>query len=347
MQTSLVNRVRVLPAWAWNDRFLVGLVLIHWCAAMIVGRATGIVFDTGMLWILGTLFGVLLPWYLLVLLIWRFACMALYIRPERPIRWLVADIRGVIADPERIFGGAFRFLLMAVFVGSFSYFKSIIPYLNPFSWDPLFTHLDRILHGGNDAYALLMALTGTPFATTAINAGYHFWLFLVYFVIFLACFAKAGRASGNTLLVAFCLTFIIGGNILATVFSSAGPVYFARLGYGADFAPLLSKLHTFSQTSPVWALNVQDALWRGHIGGGPISGISAMPSMHMASSTLLALYGFRYARWAGLLLTAFAGLILIGSVQLAWHYAIDSYAGALLAVLCWGLAGRLVGPVER
>ena len=30
--------------------------------------------------------------------------------------------------------------------------------------------------------------------------------------------------------------------------------------------------------------------------------------------------------------------------MLAWHYAIDGYAGILGALACWWLAGRLTGP---
>jgi hypothetical protein len=40
-------------------------------------------------------------------------------------------------------------------------------------------------------------------------------------------------------------------------------------------------------------------------------------------------------------MTIFAGLILVGSVHLAWHYAVDSYAGILIAVLSWWIAGQL------
>ena len=217
----------------------------------------------------------------------------------------------------------------------------IIPALNEFSWDPLFAEVDRSLIGGHDPYSLLLSVTGTPFMTSVINAAYHFWLFLVYFIILLACFAKHDRPSGDTMLLAIALTFILGGNLMATIFSSAGPVYYGRLGYGDDFAPLMRTLNEFAETSPVWALNVQDTLWNTHAASGPISGISAMPSMHMASSTLLACYGFRYARWAGWLLTGFAVVILIGSVQLAWHYAIDSYAGAMLAIILWCVASRI------
>jgi hypothetical protein len=39
----------------------------------------------------------------------------------------------------------------------------------------------------------------------------------------------------------------------------------------------------------------------------------------------------------------FAVLILLGSVHLGWHYAVDGYAGALGAALLWHLVGRLQG----
>jgi hypothetical protein len=37
----------------------------------------------------------------------------------------------------------------------------------------------------------------------------------------------------------------------------------------------------------------------------------------------------------------------VGAVILAWHYAIDGYAGALCAVAAWGLAGVVVRSGER
>jgi hypothetical protein len=34
-------------------------------------------------------------------------------------------------------------------------------------------------------------------------------------------------------------------------------------------------------------------------------------------------------------------LIQVGSVVLAWHYAVDGYLGAVLAIVCWRVAGTL------
>ena len=64
--------------------------------------------------------------------------------------------------------------------------------------------------------------------------------------------------------------------------------------------------------------------------------------MHVGSTVLMALYGFSLNRRLGQALTVFAAVILMGSVLLGWHYAVDGYAGALIAVLAWTAAGALV-----
>jgi membrane-associated phospholipid phosphatase len=85
-------------------------------------------------------------------------------------------------------------------------------------------------------------------------------------------------------------------------------------------------------------------LWKNYeTGTGIVNGISAMPSMHVGTSVLFATLGFASGkRWLGWLLTGFASLIMIGSVHLTWHYAIDGYAGAVIAIFGWWLAGRLI-----
>ena len=68
-----------------------------------------------------------------------------------------------------------------------------------------------------------------------------------------------------------------------------------------------------------------------------------MPSMHVATSVLLALFGWRHSRQAGIALTVYAALIMVGSVHLGWHYALDGYVGGLGALVVWWLVGRLLG----
>ena len=57
---------------------------------------------------------------------------------------------------------------------------------------------------------------------------------------------------------------------------------------------------------------------------------------------LFALLGWRVNRLLGVGLTLFAVVIMIGSVHLAWHYALDGYVAAVLTYVLWRAAGWLV-----
>ena len=68
-------------------------------------------------------------------------------------------------------------------------------------------------------------------------------------------------------------------------------------------------------------------------------GVSARPSMEVASAVLAALFGFAFARLLGLALTVVALFTFAASIVLGWHYALDGYVGALIACAIWWLAG--------
>ena len=146
-------------------------------------------------------------------------------------------------------------------------------------------------------------------------------------------------------MLGFTLTWFLGTCIMGTLLSSVGPCFYGRLIPGVDpYAPAMAWLHEAARDYPIWSLKVMDGLWKTYeTGEGVVNGISAMPSMHVGTSVLFALLGFASGkRWLGWLLTAFATLIFIGSIHLAWHYAIDGYVGAGVAFLGWWLAGKLV-----
>lgn len=338
-----------LSQGVWRNRVLIGLIGLHFVATLAAGQISEVPFKMGTFNALSLLFGLLLPCFVIVIFIWRFCYMAVRVQPKRPIRWFARDLWRIFGDGNRLIEGGLTLLMLAVFTGSFSYFKEIIPQLNPFSWDPALARLDVILHGGVAPYQYLMQVFGTPRLVSMVNAAYQAWFFVMFFVVFLACFTTESdqQKTRNTLLVAFVLTWALGGNIMATVFSSGGPVYFEKLGFGTDFTQLNTTLAEFDRIILNPGLKTQDMLWQGYAYDGSVAGISAMPSMHMASATLLALYGFRRAQWAGWLLTGFAAVIAIGAVLLAWHYAVDVYAGVLLALLCWFIAVRLTGEISR
>ena len=79
----------------------------------------------------------------------------------------------------------------------------------------------------------------------------------------------------------------------------------------------------------------------------PFLSISAMPSVHVAIAVLFALAGREAGRVAGLVLTAYALVVLVGSVHLGWHYAVDGYFAALATGLSWVGCGAALRPWFR
>ena len=65
--------------------------------------------------------------------------------------------------------------------------------------------------------------------------------------------------------------------------------------------------------------------------------------MHVTIAVLIFLAALNMNRWLAWVTGLFAFLILVGSVQLGWHYAIDGYLGIGVALLSWSLAG----PIAR
>lgn len=275
-----------------------------------------------------------------------FALMARWLALRRAGRGglatLRADLAARIADRNRLVNGGLAVLLMLAVLMSFAQLKKLIPVLQPFQWDDALARADAALHFGWQPWELAHAAFGHPLILTAVTGAYNFWMFLMYFMLLLACFGPPQSAARMRYLLAFVLCWALAGSLMATVFSSAGPVYVQRLGLGDQFAPLMALLQDHAARQPISVLETQDALWAWYAAPDSLNGISAFPSMHVASSVLMACHGYRLHRLAGHALAGFAGVILLGSVLLGWHYAVDGYAGALVALAAWALAGRLV-----
>jgi hypothetical protein len=60
--------------------------------------------------------------------------------------------------------------------------------------------------------------------------------------------------------------------------------------------------------------------------------------MHVAMAVLIALVAWARHRAAGAALWLYAAVIMVGSVALAWHYAVDGYVGGLMAWATWRLS---------
>ena len=266
-----------------------------------------------------------------------------FVRPKRLLRYLANDLRGVWLVPERILGGAIVFLLLPTVISIYSSIKVLIPFLQPYDWDVTFLAWDRLLHGGYDPWTLIQPMLGYPIVTSVVNFLYNLWFFVLYGMLFWQAFSLRDRFLRMQFLLTMVLVWALLGGLLATLWSSAGPVYFGRVtGLADPFVALMDYLRSVAEVHSVWAVETQEKLWQAHASGeGMIGGgISAMPSVHVATSVTFALLTWRVHRWLGALFWLYAGVIMIGSVHLAWHYAVDGYVSLVLTSALWVLVGR-------
>lgn len=125
--------------------------------------------------------------------------------------------------------------------------------------------------------------------------------------------------------------------------SSVGPVMVGDFFADRSFDPMLSVLQ---QRAPS-VIGIKDALIATMDNPLLISGISAMPSIHVAIAVAAALWIQRYrVKVLTLVGWTYAAAIYIGSIHLGWHYATDGLVSAPLVLLVWWLAGKYLGWLE-
>ena len=220
----------------------------------------------------------------------------------------------------------------------------LIPRIVPYSWDGAWVKLDNALHFGFDPWQLLHPLLGYPFVTFAINFIYILWLGMLFFVLYWQLFSIKNPKLRLQFFFSFVLSWALLGTGLALLFSSVGPCFYERLTGDVRFAELMAYLRHVHESFPIWALDTQDTVWKYYtenalgLGGG----ISAMPSIHVATAFLFMLLGWKTGKTQGIVLSIFFALIMIGSVHLGWHYAVDGYLSIILASLIWLAVGKII-----
>jgi hypothetical protein len=172
------------------------------------------------------------------------------------------------------------------------------------------------------------------------------FLVLIFFCLWMAWSSR--RRLRVQFFISCLLVWIVLGSVMGTIFSSAGPCYYEKvIASGVTenpYQPMLSKLATYHESQPLWAVSNQIGLWNAKVTDRwlPFGGISAMPSIHVAMAVLFALTAWRVSKLLGLLFVFYASIVQIGAVVLAWHYAIDGYFSIVAAILIWTVVGRLI-----
>ena len=273
----------------------------------------------------------------LLTLIW--AARAIWINPGRPFSVFASLMKrqwhqGFVQRLPLI-------LVMGVFYGVFTSVKNMLPDIHPFTWDPALAAIDQRLLGDHDGWAMVAAIIPDGFPLRAMSIFYGWgWLVLVLGFSAYASVAPELRHLRRQFLLTLYLSWIVAGNILACLFMSGGPCFYAKLtGDHLRFAELL---HSISGTE---SAATQDYLWTIYVHGWSYlgAGISAFPSVHIVSMALITLLLKSMGKWPFFLGVVVTILMELGSVRLGWHYAIDGIAAIIIAAVTW----YIVQYVER
>ncbi len=233
-------------------------------------------------------------------------------------------------------------VVVALLFDTIGQWKQAIPLISGFTWDARLASLDRMLHG-TDPWIPLQTLVPGPAFTRVIDSLYAAWMPVVAAVVVWQCW-HADAAARRRFLLAFVLTWIVLGAGAAHLLGSAGPCYYANVvGEPDPFRPLMQYLRQVDAAAPLVNVRAQDWLWSLHATGTttPYTGISAMPSLHVAMPVLFTLAAWPLHRGIAVALAMYTLVILFGSVHLGWHYAIDGELSLAVVPLFWWVAGRL------
>lgn len=269
-------------------------------------------------------------------------------RPAAPTQFLLERYRSRLTNPAVLA----KLPLLAIAIGFMPFFstlKSMIPLFNDFSWDPVFIAWDRALFFGHDAANVLQPLLGHPLVTALLAVLYHAWIMLIYVGVLFFLFYRAAAPVARQYFLSFVLIWTVIGGALATVFASVGPCFVGPIFGDSTFDAHMAYLRTANEQVPVLTLNVQDMLLQWYREGerGLGSGITAMPSMHVAMAQLSWLGMRRVSPKAGWWFFGFFVVIWIGSVHLAYHYAVDGLISVIATTALWSASGALLRAWDR
>ncbi len=215
------------------------------------------------------------------------------------------------------------FTLTGLNMIAFMWMKPLLNYLVPFTADPLLADLDYLLFFGNDPFKLL-AWLNFPYSGIV----YHqTWFVMIILCLTIVIASPKSRERSALLMTYFTLWSVIAP-VMHTMLPAAGPIFFERMGYGDRFATLAPGPETMQVADYLWAIYSMKTFGAG-------SGISAMPSMHIAMTSWVLLVIWTLSR--RLLVPGLIGatIIYLLSISLGWHYAVDGIVAAACAFGCY------------
>jgi len=322
-----VQAGRASPVAVHGGLILIALVaLAHFAAALTLGERPLAAYFTPA-WVSEVLATLLIPF-----LLWMVAttAAAFWQKHPRPLRYLAQSLNDQRA---RFLTAAALLVCYALVNRAYRAIKVAIQRITPFDSDPMLIEWDRALFG-TDPWTLTHSVIGVE-GTEFLSAVYSTWFIVILLAFAFAAFAR-DRAFQLRASLTYFLIWILLGNVLAMVWSSAGPVYYQHFYGDPLFAPLTERLAAMDITATRLQAYLLEVAGDEAIG----SGISAMPSVHCAMTMYLVIAAHdRWGvSWQLAVAVVYHLLILLGSVHLAWHYAVDGLLSTVAVPVLWWAA---------
>lgn len=223
----------------------------------------------------------------------------------------------------------------------FTLLKNTMPFVMPYFADPFFADLDQMLHFGVDPWVIAHQVAVYLPADIMINSYLAVWGLPALALPVIVAVSDGDHARSMRTLIMYLVAWLLVGNVLALAGFSVGPVYYDRLLGTERFADLTKILHS-SGVSGSYIGHVQQALWDKYSSHSASvgSGISAFPSVHVATATVTAIYMVERSKWLLPLAAIFLLSILFVSVFTGYHYAVDGYASIIIIFSLWWVLRR-------
>lgn len=271
-----------------------------------------------------------------ILLVVGLGSMALLFGRDAPTRYAIRVLK------ERWHTLATVMVFFFIGLTAFTTYKSAIPAVVPYYADQWLADMDEWLHG-DPAWKLAHRFSSEIWSLFVLKCYDVVW-FAQWFGTILYVALWSNRVGRVRYLWAHALTLVTTGTILAAALSSVGPVFYDHFAEETRFHGLKAAMGGIEHSYLVrgysdYLLTLYET-GRSGFGGG----ISAMPSVHVALAVLNALFLSSLNRWSGAAGWPFAALIFYGSIYTGWHYAVDGYLAAAVALTMWWLTGRMIVP---
>jgi len=232
-----------------------------------------------------------------------------------------------------------NFLILPVGYMLYSQVHNYIPLVHPYNYDTVLAAWDRAIFGVNPTVWVFR------FATPALTEYFQIWynVFQLMLIVPAIAWYRSGgmrefRIYSMTILFGFYLSYLL---------------YFAMPAIGPrfevhDFTSIDRELPGLLVTGPFREfINAGNNITPDMVNPYDVVNRDCMPSGHTMMSVLGILMAWRYrSRWRWLI-TVGGVSIMLSTIYLRYHYAVDLMAGLALALIVYALHPKIVRWWER